>query len=91
MTSSRPGYCALTACCATIRDARSSCSTKPMVTSAATVAGESGSKVSPVVRGKSARCMPQPGGRGGIKSSTGLGTVSSDGRSVTASASSALR
>src|ERR1019366_7427681 len=39
MTSSRPGSVGSRACCATMRAARSSCRVKPMVTSAATVAG----------------------------------------------------
>ena len=62
-----------------------------MVTSAATVAGLSGSKPSPVVRGNSSRWRPKPGGRGGMASSTCLGTVNSEGFRVAASASSALR
>ena len=77
MTSSRPGSAGSTACCATMRAARSSSRTKPMVTSHATVAGLSGSKPSPVVRGNSSRWRPKPGGRGGIRSRICLGMVSS--------------
>src|ERR1039458_8417858 len=59
MTSSRPGSEGSTACWATMRAERSGSSTKPTVTSAATVAGLRGSNPGPVVRAENAaRVLP---------------------------------